>query len=263
MKHINHTITESIAKLIIRWFQFSVVIIALTISMSTQSVAQINFKLGGGFGVMSPASDLSGSTIEYYNGSNYGLSSGLNIHVKGKVGLLGLNLTGEIDYSSLSNSGNSEIGEGKIDISQKILSLKLGPEFRLSLPLLPIVPYIGANLALNSFTGETTFQGVPRVPSATYSVNAATRIGVGFTAGAEVSIGPLLTLDFNLSYNLMNVSGAEWTDVNPEINRRVDSYLSLNDLQDPLYSAGDDSHFVSKARYIHSVLFKVSLLFGL
>jgi len=116
---------------------------------------------------------------------------------------------------------------------------------------------------LNSFSGEATFQGVSKVPSATYSVNSATRLGIGFAAGAEVSVGPFLSLDFNLSYNLMNVSGKEWNDVNPGINQRIDSYLSLNDAADPFYNSDDDKHFISKARSIHSVLFTVSLLFGL
>ncbi len=263
MKHFNLIVAEGIMKMIIRSFQFSVVIIALTALMNTQSRAQVNIKLGGGIGVMSPASNFSGSTIEYYNGSSYGLSSGLNIHGKAKIGLSGLNLAAEIDYSSLSNTGNSEPGQGKVDISQKILSLKVGPEFRLSLPALPITPYIGVNLALNSFSGETTFQGVSKVPSATYSVQGATRFGVGFTAGTEVSVGPFLSLDFNISYNLMNISGKEWNDVNPGINQRIDSYLSLNDERDPLYSAGDDKHFISNARSIHSILFTASILFGL
>ncbi|MBU2444673.1 MAG: outer membrane beta-barrel protein [Bacteroidetes bacterium] len=263
MKHFNLTVKEGIMKLLIRSFQFSAVIIALTALTITQTKAQENIKLGGGFGVMSPASDFSGSTIEYYNGSNYGLSSGLNIHGKAKIGLSGFNLTGEIDYSSLSNTGNSEPGQGAVDITQKILSLKVGPEFRLSLPASPVIPYIGANLALNSFSGETTFQGVSKVPSATYSVNSATRFGVGFSAGAEVSVGPLLSLDFNISYNLMNVFGKEWNDVNPGINQRIDSYLSLNDERDPRYSAGDDKNFISNARSIHSVLFTASVLFGL
>lgn len=264
MKYFNlNSYSKSIMKLIIRSFQFSVVIIAFTTLTMTQTRAQVNIKLGGGVGVMSPASDFSGSTIEYYNGSRYGLSSGLNIHGKAKIGLSVLNLTGEIDYSSLSNSGNSEPGQGRVDISQKIVSLKVGPEFRFSLPMLPVTPYIGVNLALNSFSGETTFQGVSKVPSATYSVKSATRFGVGFSAGTEVSVGPFLSLDLNISYNLMNISGKEWNDVNPGINQRIDSYLSLNDERDPQYSAGDDKHFISNARSIHSILFTVSLLFGL
>jgi len=263
MKNFRVTNRNKIVKLFLGSFQFSVVIVLLATLMTTMTSAQVNIKVGGGLGVMTPASDLGGSTMEYYNGTNYGLSGGLNIHAKAKIGLVGFNLTGEIDYSSLSNSGNSEPGQGAVDISQKILSLKIGPEFRLSMPVVPIVPYLGINLALNSFSGETTFQGVSKVPSATYSVNSATRLGIGFAAGAEVSIGPLLSLDFNLSYNLMNVSGKEWNDVNPGINQRIDSYLSLNDASDPLYNFDDDKHFVSKARSIQSVLFTVSVLFGL
>ncbi|MCK9209968.1 MAG: outer membrane beta-barrel protein [Ignavibacteriaceae bacterium] len=263
MKHLNLTVTSGIMKLLIRSFQFSVLIIAFTTLTSTQTTAQVNLKLGAGLGVMSPAADFGGSTIEYYNGSSYGLSGGLNIHGKVKIGFAGFNLTGEVDYSSLSNTGNSEPGQGSVDISQKVVSLKVGPEFRFSLPLLPVTPYLGLNLALNSFSGETTFQGVSKVPSATYSVKSATRLGVGFAVGAEVSIGPLLALDFNLSYNLMNVSGKEWNDVNPGINQRIDSYLSLNDQPDPQYSTDEDKHFISNTRSISSILFTVSILFGL
>lgn len=263
MRNFGLTDRKRIMKLFIGTFQFSVLIVLVTALITTTTNAQVNIKVGGGLGIMNPTSDLSGTTMEYYNGANYGLGSGLNLQAKAKIGFSGFNLTGEVDYTSLSNLGNSEPGQGAVDISQKILSLKIGPEFRLSLPVVPIVPYLGLNLALNSFSGEATFQGVSKVPSATYSINSATRLGIGFTAGAEVSIGPMLALDFNLSYNLMNVSGKEWNDVNPGINQRIDSYLSLNDVADPLYKFDDDKHFVSKARSIQSILFTVSVLFGL
>jgi opacity protein-like surface antigen len=254
---------ENVMKLAVRSFRFSVALFALIALMSTPSRSQVTLKLGGGIGVMSSASDFSGSTLEYYNGSGYGLGTGLNVHGKAKIGLSGWNLTGEIDYSSLSNTGNSEPGQGVVDISQKILSLKVGPEFRLSVPVLPITLYIGADIALNRFSGETAFQGVSKVPSATYSVESATRFGLGLSAGAEVSIGPLLSLDFTISYNLMNVLGKEWHDVNPGNNQRIDSYLSLNDNSDPQYVPGDDKHFISDTRSINSILFTVSVLFGL
>lgn len=250
-------------KLINRLFQFSVIIIVLMSLANTQTKAQMNIKLGGGLGVMSPVSDFGGSTIDYYNGSRYGLGSGLNIHGKVKIGFPVLNLTGEIDYSSLSNKGNSEPGQGSVNISQKVVSLKVGPEFRFTLPTLPVTPYLGLNLALNSFSGETTFQGVSKVPSATYSVQSATRFGIGLYAGTEVSLNSSLSLDFNISYNLMNLVGRQWNDVNPLIKQRIDSYLSLNDQPDPLYSAGNDKHFISNARSIQSVLFTVSILFSL
>ncbi len=261
--NFNFTFSGSIKKIICRSFQLSVVIISLTSLTLTESIAQTNIKLGGGAGIMFPVSDFSGSTLDYYNGSSYGLSSGFNINGKAKIILPGFNLAAEIDYSSLSNTGNSEPGQGKVDISQKILSLKVGPELRINLPEFPVTPYIGINLALNSFSGETTFQGVSKVSSASYSVNGETRFGGGFTLGTEVSISSSLSLDFNISYNLMNVSGKNWTDVNPGINQRIDSYLSLNDERDPLYTSSDDKHFVSNARNIQSVLFTVTLLFSL
>ena len=246
-----------------RSFRTLAILIGLTFLTLTASRSEINLKLGGGVGVLIPAADFSGSTLEYYSGSRYGLGSGLNLQGKAKVGFGGLNLTGEIDYSSESNSGNSEPGQGKVDISQKVFSMKVGPEIRFSLPLSPLTPYFGANLSMNRFSGETTFQGVARVPSATYSVQPATRFGVGISAGTEVSVGPLLSLDFTISYNLMNVFGKAWDDVNPGTNQRVDSYLSLNDASDPLFSAGDDKHFISNDRNIRSILLTASVLFGL
>lgn len=243
--------------------RLSIPIVFLTGLMVTSSMSQVTLKLGGGLGILSPASDFGGSTLEYYNGSRYGFGSGLNLHAKAKVGLAGWDLTGALEYSSLSNSGNAEPGQGSVNISQKVLSLRIGPEFRLSVPALPVTPYLGAHVALNSFSGETTFQGVSKVPSATYSVAATSRIGVGFSVGTEVSVGPLLSLDFNLSYNLMNLSGKEWDDVNPGIDQRIDSYLSLNDDRDPRYTAGEDKHFIDHDRNIHSILFTASILFGL
>lgn len=250
-------------KLILRSLRFSVALVALMALTITPSRSQVNLQLGGGIGVTIPSSDFSGSALEYYNGSRYGLSSGLNIQGKAKIGWSGLSLTGEIDYSSLRNNGNSGPGQGTIDVSQKVLSLKAGPEIRLGMPALPITSYIGANLALNRFSGKTTFQGVSNVPSGTYSMNEATRLGVGFSAGTEVSVGPLLTLDFNISYNLMNIAGGKWDDVNLGINQRLDSYLSLNDAHDPQYTVGDDKHFISNDRNIRSLLFTASILFGL
>ena len=241
----------------------AVVLAALLVLTTAPSRSQVTMRLGGGIGAMFPSSNFSGSTLDYYSGSGYGLKSGLNVQGKAKVGLSGLDLTGEIDYSSLSNTGNSEPGQGTVDISQKVLTLKVGPEFRLGIPAFPVTSYIGINLALNRFSGETTFQGIAKVPSATYSVAGATRFGLGFSAGSEVSIGSLLSLDFNISYNLMNVIGREWVDVNPGVNQRLDSYLSLNDARDPQYAAGDDKHFVSNDRSIHSILFTVSILFGM
>lgn len=242
---------------------FSVLLLSLFIMLSIQLKPQVNVQLGAGLGIMSPGADLSGTTLQYYDGSNYGLASGLNFNGKAKLGFAAFNLTGELDITSLSNSGNSEPGQGSIELTQKIVSLKIGPEFRFDIPMAPVLPYLGFNVALNNFSGEATFQGVSKVPSATYSVKSESRFGVGFYGGAEVNIGPFLTLDFNLSYNLMNLSGKSWNDANPGVNQRIDSYLSLNDSGDPLFKSDDDKHFISKDRNINAILFTVTLMFGI
>ena len=239
------------------------VLLALMFVAPSFAHAQVTLKVGGGLGVMIPADDFGGSTLDYYDGSRYGLGNGIAVQGKAKIGLVGFNLTGEVAYASLSNSGFSEPGQGSVDISQKIFSLKIGPEIRFGLPAMPVVPYIGANLALNNFSGETTFQGVAKVPSAVYTMQSASRLGVGFAAGMEVNVAPLVSLDFNLSYNLMNLSGKAWEDVNPGTDQRLDSYLSLNDSADPQYAAGSDKHFNSNDRSIQSILLTVSVLFGL
>jgi hypothetical protein len=116
---------------------------------------------------------------------------------------------------------------------------------------------------MNSFSGDTKFQGVAKVPSASYSLKSTTRFGLGFSAGSEVSFGSYLALDFNISYNIMNVFGTAWNDVNPGIDQRLDSYLSLNDAPDPQFAPGDDKHFISRERSIRTIQFTVSMLFGL
>lgn len=243
--------------------QRTLAILIMTGCVAATVQSQVTLQVGGGLGLVIPAGDFGGSTVDYYSGTKYGLSSGFNIHAKARFGLLGLRLAGGVDYSSLSNDGNAEPGQGKVEVSQKILSFKVGPEFSLSLPAIPLTPYVGANIALNRFSGETTFQGVSKVSSATYSMQSATRIGLGFSVGAIVKLSPINSLDINLSYNLMNVGGKAWEDVNPAQNQRLDSYLALNDNNDPLYSALDDKHFINNARNIHSIQVTASFLFGL
>jgi opacity protein-like surface antigen len=248
---------------IIQLFRFSLAVVGLMALTITPSRSQLIIQLGGGFGVAIPTSDFSGSTIDYYSGSHYGLTSGLNLDGKAKIGWSGLMLAAEIDYASFHNSGSSEPGQGSLELSQNVLSLRLGPEIRIGLPELPVTSYIGANLAMNKFNGETKFQGVSNVPSGTYSEKGTTRFGVGFSAGTEVSFSPTLSLDFNISYNVMNAFSHEWDDVNPGLNQRIDSYLSLNDDRDPQFTASDDKHFISKQRSIRSIVFTASILFGL
>lgn len=241
-----------------------ILVAVIVLSPGTPSAhAQITLQVGGGLGIVRPMGDYGGSTIDYYRGTKYGLSDGLNLHGKLRLGLIGLTLVGEIDYSSLSSSGNSEPGRGLVEVSQNIFSLKVGPEFQLSVPLFPLTPYVGANVAVHQFSGETLFQGVAKVPSGTYSVQSAGRLGIGLGGGVVLKLSPLLSLDIGVQYQLMNLLGRTWEDVNPLLDRRLDSYLALNDEKDPAFVAGSDTRFIANARSINSILLTVTVLFGL
>ena len=246
-----------------RLLKNSATILTALIVTHTVAPGQVGVQLGGGIGILSPTSDFKGTTMEYYAGQNYGLSSGFAMAGKIRLGVIGLHLVGEIGFASLSNDGNSEPGQGRIELSQKILTFRAGPEFQLSLPAVPLTPYVGASIALHRFSGETTFQGVAKVPSGTFSMEAASRFGVGINGGLLVSLGSSITLDLGVSYNLMNVAGKSWTGVDPTKVRRLDSYLALNDGTDPLYRAGDDKHFINNERSISSIQAMALIMFGL
>jgi opacity protein-like surface antigen len=246
--------------------QMSVPAIVFAAAMIVLSVPELSraqkLQAGAGIGYAIPAGDYSGSTIDYYAGTRYGLSGGINFHAKGRVGAAGFKLAAEIGYSMLSNTGNSEPGQGKVDISQKILSVKLGPEYMISIPAVPLTPYLGVNLALNTISGETKFNGVSSVPSGTYDVKSAMRFGLGFAGGVLYKMGPLMSLDLSLSYNLMNLFGKSFEAVDPTHPQRIDSYVRLNDDKDPAVVNGSE-HFIGAARSINTIQVALSLMFGI
>jgi len=241
---------------------YAVALIFLLLS-AEPTYSQITAQAGGGLGITIPTSDYSGSTIDYYGGQAYGLSTGFSLNGKLRVGDQSFAVVGELGIAFLNNSGNSEPGQGKVEVSQNILSFKVGPEYRFTIPSIPLTPYVAANLALHRFSGETTFQGVSRVPSATFSVESSTRFGIGFAGGVLVTVSPNIDLDFGVGYHLMNLGGKEWVDVNPSQDEQLDSYLALNDARDPLFTPGDEEHFVSDDRSISAFQIVVSVLFGL
>ncbi|MCK7528278.1 MAG: hypothetical protein MZV64_67255 [Ignavibacteriales bacterium] len=92
-------------------------------------------------------------------------------------------------------------GQGNINLSHNVFSMKVGPEFPITIPLSPITPYLMGFVAVNTFSGEVEFQGVSDVPSGTYDLASATRVGVGGGGGVMLSAGPL-KLDFSIQYHL-------------------------------------------------------------
>lgn len=231
--------------------------------LTQNAFPQISIQAGIGAGITNPSSDLKGATEDFYNGKNYGMSNGYNLHGKVRLGLIGFNIAGMLDYSSLSNDGAAQYdGRGKLEISQKYISLKVGPEFSIGAPLVPVSPYIWPNISYNNVSGKTIVNGTDRTPSGTYEFSSVTRFGAGISGGVVLSFLPF-KVDVGVHYNMINLIGKEWKDVNPAKEQRQDTYLSLNDDKDPLYSAGSADHVVSGSRTISTIEFTITAMFGL
>lgn len=243
--------------------RFSVILTILGVLRAIPATAQLTVQGGVGVGLALPSGDYGGSTIEYYRGTKYGLSSGINAHAKARVGALGMRLMGEVGYSRLSNSGEAEPGQGKVEVKHTILSAKLGPEYNFSLPFAPFSVYLGGHVGINIIGGESTFQGVSKLPSGTFDIPSETRIGLGGTVGFLFSLGTGMNLDVAARYDAVNLLGKSWNDPNPLDDARLDSYRSINDERDPLFRAGDDKHFIANSRSISMVHLTVTLMFGL
>jgi opacity protein-like surface antigen len=235
---------------------------AILLFASSNLYSQVSFQIGGGLGYILPVGDYGGTTLDFYNGTKYGMSSGFNYHAKARVGLLGLNLFGIIEYSTVSGEGESEPGQGEVENSHGIFSLKAGPEFNFSVPLSPIGFYLDGFVSVNTFSGTVKFQGVSQVPSGENDLESATRFGVGAGGGVLLDILPVVTLDFGVHFNLYNVFGQEYTSVSTS-HERLDAYTSLNDDKDPLYEVGDDDHIIGNARAINAWQFTLTAMIGI
>ncbi len=234
-------------------------VLALSLFASSTS-AQLKLQVGAGAGVLLPMGDYKGETTDFYAGTKYGLSTGINLQAKARLGLPGFTLVGGILYGHLSNSGNSEVsGQGTVDVSQSILTIKAGPEITIPLPAAPLTPYIGANLSWNSISGKTTFLGVSRVPSGDADMASASRIGIGINAGVVIKLGAMMNLDLGAEYAFVNPLTKEFTAG----TNRLASYTSLNDDKDPLYAAGNNDHFIAGSRSISTLSVMATLMFGL
>ena len=238
-----------------------ILFLLITLAVSTDIYSQVSFQAGGGLGYISPAGDYSGSTIDFYNGTKYGMSSGFNLHAKARVGLLGFNIFGIIDYSSISGEGESEPGQGNIENSHSIFSIKAGPEFNISIPLSPVGFYLDGFVSVNTFSGTVKIQGVSQVPSGDFDLESVTRFGAGAGGGVLLDILPVVTLDLGIHYNLYNLFGQQYTSLSTS-HERLDSYTSLNDDKDPLYQVTEDN-IVGESRAINAWQYTLTVMVGI
>jgi hypothetical protein len=229
---------------------------------STQIYSQVTLQLGGGLGYISPTGDYGGSTMDFYNGTKYGMSSGFNYHAKARVGLLGFNLFGIIEYSTVSGDGESEPGQGEVENSHSIFSIKAGPEFNISPPLSPVGFYLDGFISVNTFSGTVKFQEVSPELNGEYDLESATRFGVGAGGGVLLDFIPIVTFDLGIHYNLYNVFGQQYTGTTTDL-KRLNSYTSLNDDKDPLFGTDDELFIIENTRAINAWQFTLTAMIGI
>ena len=239
---------------------FAVIIAAMGIS---STYAQISLKIGPQVGLTSPTVDYSGDAKDFYNGTKYGLRSGLHYGVIGKVQLGPLNGRLSISYASLDNNGNANPDQpsSTLEIKNNIFMLTLGTEFGFGIPFSPVKPYAGIDLLFTTISGTYNFQGTSEVSSGEKSIKSASRTGLGFSIGSEVAFGKSFVLDLSLRYNLINLFGKSYDGVTNS-NDRNDAYTELNDAADPNFSAGNSKHPIGNSRSIATIQFNAGLLFG-
>jgi hypothetical protein len=237
---------------------------ALILFISSVMYSQITLQVGAGGGYLAPTGDYAGSTVDFYNGTKYGMSSGYNFNGKVRVGLLGFDLFGMIEYSSISGDGQSDPDNknSQIESTQKIFSIKAGPEFNIEFPLSPIGIYFDGFLSVNTFSGTVSFQGVSGVASGDYDLGTTTRVGAGGGGGVLLDFIPVVTLDLGVHYNWYNLTGKQYNSINSNL-QRIDAYTSLNDDADPLYSESSSVHIVGESRSINAWEFTLTAMIGI
>jgi len=238
------------------------IILSVLVAVLFTSIAfsQISVKVGAGAGYVIPSGDYGGSIQDFYLGTKYGLSSGYNFHLKAKASVFTFAVKGEIEYSSFSNKEEWEPDKEE-EVMQKILSFKVGPEYRFDIPLMPFTPYADAYVSLNSISGSFQFKSRPDgLPSDKIDMESTTRIGLGFGGGAEITIGPMMFLDLGIHYNLVNLLGKEYKTLDNA--NRIDAYKYLNDDKDPFYGVDEDENIVSDSRSINNLQFTATILIG-
>lgn len=229
--------------------------------LQSSSQAQLKILLGPAIGLTTPTVDYTGETTDYYSGTKYGLRSAINFGVMGKVSLGPINFNLSAIYSPLSNDGVSlaSVPNSRVEIEQNLLTLGLGTQFGFNVPMSPIKPYIGFDLLFTSISGSAKFQSTPTVSASVIDMETASRTGLGFAAGVEISL--LSTaIDVSLRYNLINLFSKEYEG--SSTGTRDEVYKYLNDGEDPNYSAADVNHPVGSKRTIATVQFQLGVLFG-
>jgi opacity protein-like surface antigen len=155
--------------------------------VQTGFAQSIDLGLGGGLSIVqTPAAykDAAGFSTEYHIG------------IKGKLNfpLIPITPIGFVEYHFLS--GSMTTLDGNVDTKLNILSVGVGGE--LSLMPGPLSPYLGLDIEFNNF-GNFEPSGA--------GIGSVSRTGIGIGAGLMFKLLPVINVDLNLKYQMMNLLG--------------------------------------------------------
>jgi hypothetical protein len=234
-------------------------LIASLLIVHSPLYSQPFIEVGFGGNAVIPAADFGGTPNEFLSGTKYGVRAGGGIHLVSRFSFADLPLRASINYAILRNSGAA--ATGTLELTQKIFSISLQPEYFFSTDRSALRAYVGGIIELNNFGGDATFTGVPGIPNNLYVITSAERLGFGAAAGLLIPLNERITLDLALSFHIMNPVGKLWEEA-ITLPQRLNSYLRLNDAADPQYAASDPDHFIGSPRKIRTLQFTVSFLFA-
>jgi len=242
-------------------FSISISLLILFLSINNSN-SQLRIVLGPAIGYTIPSADYGGSTSDFYNGTSYGLSPGINFGAMGKLGLGPINFNLSVVYSPLSNTGTAATTKAgsTVEIKQNLLTIGVGSQFGFGVPLAPIKPYIGLDILFTSISGSVNYSGgTPEVSDGKFDMQTASRTGLGIAGGIEFKIMST-SLDLSLRYNMINLFSKSFEGLNNSDRR--ESYRYLNDAKDPNYGADIKKHPIGSDRSIATIQLQLGVLFG-
>lgn len=182
-------------------------VVMFLLFLPTFASAQL-LKIGAGGGltqVLDPES-LTDEISASEGSGGAGFSTEWNIGLVAKIDIPMIPITpkGFVFYHSLSGSKEFPeiVANPKVETSQSVIELGLGAQYNFIPAPLGFDPYIALDLSFNSF-------GKRKVNDVEIDGSDVTRFGGGVGIGAEVSIVPVVNLDFYLSYKMFNLIGKE------------------------------------------------------
>jgi len=140
-----------------------------------------------------------------------GFSSAPHFGLKGrfKLPVIPLAITGQVLYTKFTGEGNATITGGttaSVETESSLLLMGVGAEYKI-VPG-PISPYAAIDLFYAN-SGKFKYKATALGSTNEITVDGENRTGIGFGAGLQIGILPMIDIDVSAKYNINNLIGKE------------------------------------------------------